>query len=184
MCRLVPPLILAALLGTTVNAFAQASAVKLKPGLWEHGFTMRSSSGQAEAALAQMQQAMASIPPEQRKMMEDMMAKQGVGIGPKGNSVKVCLTKEDVERDTPPQEPGCTQTSRRSGNVWQVSFQCKGPPPSSGEGQVTLQNPGAYSGNFTVRTTDKGKTETYQMSQNGKWLSADCGTIRPVPATR
>lgn len=185
MRRSLPPLICAALFGTHLAASAQGTAIRLKPGLWEHGFTMSSSSGQAEAAMKQMQQSMASLPPEQRKMMEDMMARQGVGIGPKGNTVKLCMTKEDVERDSPPQaQDGCTQTSQRSGNVWQVSFQCKGPPPSSGEGQVTLQTPGAYSGNFTIRTADKGRPEQYRMSQTGKWLSADCGNIRPMPTIR
>ena len=51
--------------------------------------------------MAQMQQQMASMTPEQRKMMQDMMGKQGVGIGaggPCGMSVKVCMTKEMVER--------------------------------------------------------------------------------------
>lgn len=175
------PLILAALLGTVLAASAQST--KLKPGLWEHGYTMASKSGQTESAMAQMQQSMASLPPAQRKMMEDMMAKQGVGIGPKGNTVKLCLSKEEAERDSPPPaQDGCTQKSQRSGNVWQVSFQCKGPPPSSGEGQVTLQNPGAYAGNFTIRTVNDGKPEQLQMSQTGKWLSADCGNLRPVTA--
>lgn len=175
-----PPLILMALFGSALAASAQGTQPKLKPGLWEHGFTVASQSGQMEAAMKQMQQSMASLPPQQRKMMEDMMAKQGVGIGPKGNTVKICLSKEEAERDSPPQQEGCTQTSRRSGNVWQVSFQCKGPPASSGEGQVTLHSAAAYSGNFTVRTVEQGKPEQFQMTQNGKWLSADCGNIRPI----
>lgn len=173
------PLMITALLGTALAASAQGT--RLNPGLWEHGYTMASKSGQMESAMAQMQQSMASLPPEQRKMMEEMMAKQGIGIGAKGNTIKLCLSKEEAERDSPPQpQDGCTQTSRRSGNVWQVSFQCKGPPPSSGEGQVTLQNPGAYSGNFTIRTVNEGKPEQLQMTQTGKWLSADCGKLKPI----
>ena len=176
------PLILAAFLVCPLAASGQP-ATKFRAGLWEHGFTMSSQSGQMEAAMKQMQQSMASMPPAQRKMMEDMMAKQGVGIGPGGNSVKVCLSKEDAERDSPPQQEGCTQTTRRSGNVWQVAFQCKGPPPSSGDGQLTLVSPTAYTGNFTIRTEHDGKPETLKMTQNGKWLGADCGNIRPVTAT-
>lgn len=177
------PLILTALLGTAMAASAQG--IKLKPGLWEHGYTMTSKSGQVGAAMAQMQQSMASLPPEQRKMMEEMMAKQGVGIGPKGNTIQLCLSKEEAERDSPPPpQDGCTQTSRRNGNVWQVAFQCKGPPPSSGEGQLTLQNPGAYTGSFTIRLVNEGKPEQLQMSQTGRWLSADCGKLKPMSAPR
>lgn len=182
MKRPFSPLLAAALLVAPVAA--QAQATKLRPGLWEHGYTMKSQSGQMEAAMKQMQQSMANLPPDQRKMMEDMMAKQGVGIGPGGNTVRVCLSKEDVERDQPPQQEGCTQTAKRNGNVWQVSFQCKGPPPSSGEGQVTLVSPTTYTGNFTLRTVNEGKPEQLQMGQNGKWLGADCGNIRPVPSGR
>ena len=177
------PLLAVAALAWPLVASAQTPP-KMRPGLWEHGFSMASQSGELEAAMKQMQQQMASLPPDQRKMMQDMMAKQGVGIGPGGNTVKLCLSKEDAERDSPPQQEGCTQTARRSGNVWQVAFQCKGPPPSSGEGQVTLVSPTAYSGNFTIRTVERGKPEQFQMSQTGKWLSADCGNIRPVLSGR
>ena len=175
--------LLAAALALPLAASAQSA--KLRPGLWEHGFTMKSQSGKMEAAMAQMQQSMASLPPEQRKMMEDMMARQGVGIGPAGNTVRLCLTPEEAERDSPPPpQEGCTQTSKRSGNVWQIAFQCKGPPPSSGEGQVTLLGPTAYGGNFTMRTVENGKPEQFQMTQSGKWLGSDCGKVRPIIAPR
>ncbi|MBL8303498.1 MAG: DUF3617 domain-containing protein [Ideonella sp.] len=173
----------AVLLSLPLAAWAQAQ--KLRPGLWEHGFSLKSQSGQMEAAMKQMQQSMASLPPDQRKMMEDMMARQGVGVGASGNTVRLCLTPEEAERDSPPPpQDGCTQTSKRSGNVWQVAFQCKGPPPSSGEGQVTLLGPTAYAGNFTMRTVQDGKPEQLQMTQTGKWLGADCGKVRPLAAPR
>jgi len=173
-------LLAAAALTLPAVAHAQGAAPKFRPGLWEHGYTMKSQSGQMEAAMKEMQASLAKMPPEQRKMMQDMMAKQGVGMGAGGNTVKVCLTKEEAERDMPPQQEGCDQKVKRSGNTWQVSFQCKGPPPSSGEGQMTLISPTAYTGNFTTVTQVEGKPERVQMSQTGKWLSADCGAIRPL----
>lgn len=174
-------LLAGAVLAWPLAASAQTARPSIRPGLWEHGFTMKSQSGQLESAMNQMKQTMANLPPAQRKMMEDMMARQGVGIGAGGNSVKVCVTPEEAARDEPPQTEGCSQTARRSGNVWQVSFQCKGPPPSSGEGQVTLLSPTAYSGEFDIRTEANGKPERFKMTQNGKWLGADCGNIRSVP---
>ncbi len=174
---------LSPLLGAALAASAQ-TPIQLKPGLWEHGIQVDPSTGKAGAAMAQMQEALASLPPAQRRAMEDMLARQGVGMGAQGTTVKVCLTPEDVARDHPPQEPGCTQTSRRSGNTWQVSFQCKGPPPSSGDGQLVLQSPQAYTGKFTVRTTEQGQGERLQMTQRGRWISADCGGVRPAGAPR
>ena len=162
-------------------AQAQAGGPKLSPGLWEHSFTMKSQSGKMEKAMKDMQQAMASMPPEQRRQMEAMMGKQGVAIGPQGNTVKVCLTKEDTERDQPPPaQQGCTQTSTRSGNVWSVSFKCPGPPPSSGDGSVTLQSPTAYTGIMNVVTDVRGKAEKVEMATTGKWVGANCGDIKPV----
>lgn len=156
-------------------------AQKMTPGLWEHTMSMKSESGKMEAAQKQMQQTMASLPPDQRKMMQDMMAAQGVGIGDKGHSVKICLTKEEAELDQLPKaEEGCTQTSKRTGNVWQIAFKCKGPPPSSGEGTATLQGPGAYTGSFNLLTDVDGKPERVQMTSTGKWLSASCGNVKPV----
>jgi len=159
---------------------ALAQSIQIKAGLWEHGYDMKSSDPRVEAAMKQMQQSMASLPPDQRKMMEDMMAKQGVGIGPKGNTVRVCMTQADVERGPSQPEPGCTQTSKRNGNAWSMSFQCKGPPPSSGEGQVTLLSPTAYQGQFDIRVVEDGKPMKMQMSQRGKWLGADCGNVKPI----
>jgi hypothetical protein len=161
-------------------ALAQAGP-KLNPGLWEHAFTVKTQGGKMEKAMKEMQQALASMPPEQRRQMEAMMAKQGMGIGPQGNTVKVCMTKEDVERDQPPPaQDGCTQTAKRSGNVWTISFRCPGPPPSTGDGTITIQGPTAYGGVINVTTEVQGKAERVEMSTSGKWLGANCGNIKPV----
>ncbi len=162
-------------------ALAQAAGPKMSPGLWEHSFAVKSADGKIEKAMKEMQQAMASMPPEQRRQMEAMMGKQGMSMGPQGNSVKVCMTKEDAERDRPPPaQDGCTQTATRSGNVWSISFRCPGPPPSSGDGSVTLQSPTSYSGVINVVTEVQGKTERVQMSSSGKWLGANCGSVKPL----
>jgi hypothetical protein len=158
---------------------ASAQTERLRPGLWQQSVTMKHGSGQAAAAMSQMKQQMAAMPPEQRRMIEKMMAEKGVGIGPSGNTVNICLTREDVERDAPPPQKDCTQNVRRSGNTWQISFQCKGNPPSSGEGFVRLLDPSAYEGEFTVSTVVDGKPERMQMTQQGKWLAADCGALKP-----
>lgn len=161
---------------------AQAQVQKMRPGLWEHGFTILNQGGQMAAAMAQMQQSMASLPPEQRKMMEQMMAQQGVSMGPKGNSVKVCVSKEEADLDRIPPQEGCTQKVERvNANTIKASFSCKGAagePPSTGDGTITFSSPTAYTGQFTVRTTVDKKPEQLSMSQTGKWLAADCGQFK------
>src|ERR1041384_6387653 len=79
---------------------AGAQPGKLQPGLWEQALTMKSASGQMESQMAQMQQQLASMPPDQRKMVEDMMAKQGVAMGGGGRNttIKMCISPEQAER--------------------------------------------------------------------------------------
>ncbi len=167
-------------------AAAAASAQNMKPGLWELTNKMSSSSGQMDQAMAQAQQAMAKMPPEQRKKMEEMLAKQGVALGatgPGGTSVKICMTKEMVERsEMPAQNQGDCKTtvSPRTGNTVKMAYTCSN-PPSSGEGEFTYASPEAYTSKVTSTTTVQGKPEKITMDASGKWLSADCGAIKPMP---
>ena len=112
------------------------------------------------------------------------MAQQGVSMGPSGNTVKVCISPEQADLDRIPAQEGCTQNVQRTGpNAVAMTFSCKGTqgqPPTTGEGTMTFQGPTAYTGNFKVKTTSNGKPEQIDMVQNGKWLAADCGAIKPV----
>lgn len=157
------------------------AAPAMRPGLWENTVSIKTQSGQMEKAMSEMEKQMASMPPEQRKMMEKMMASQGVSKSPQGNTIKTCISKEDAQEGyVPPSDGRCTQEIiRRSGNTMQVKFSCAGNPPSSGEGEYTFNN-NTYTGKMTVRTTTQGHTEVVQMNQSGKWLSDNCGTIKPV----
>jgi len=159
-----------------------AGAQTMKPGLWEINNKMR-ADGKMGQDMAKMQETMANMPPEQRKMMQDMMAKQGVAIGKGGPgtiAAKVCMTREMVERnEIPAEKDGCKQkASPRSGNTMKISFTCTN-PPSSGDGQITFVSPEAYTMNMTMNTVVEGKPQKVNMDAAGKWLSADCGAIKP-----
>ncbi len=162
----------------------QAQTQKLAPGLWENTTQMNISSaaGGTDEAMARMQKEMAAMPPEQRKMVQDMMAKQGVGMGAQPNSVRVCVSAEQAEKGTLPQDGRCTQDSlQRSGNTLRMKFSCQGPPPSSGEGEYTFSSNKAYSGRMKVVTSVKGQPASMNMEVSGRWISADCGTLKPRP---
>jgi hypothetical protein len=163
-----------------------ASAQDLKPGLWEISSAMKSASGEMEKAAAEMQAQMADLPPEQRAMMEGMMAKQGVKMGggaPGAMTVKTCLTPEMVARNEFPAQAGkCkTTTQPRTGNVLKMTFVCTD-PPSSGDGVYTFVSPEAFTSKTTVRTTTRGTAETLNMDAKGSWLGADCGGVKPISA--
>ena len=161
-----------------------AQAQNLKPGLWEVTHSMKSSSGEMEKAQAQAQQQMANMPPEQRKMMEKMMAEHGVKFGaggPGGMSARTCMTKEMVERNEMPTQRGDCKTTKqqRSGNTMHIAFTCTN-PPSNGEGQFTIVSPEAYTMTMVVNSSVNGKPETMNMNGSGKWLSSDCGNLKPM----
>lgn len=167
-------------------SLAHAQPQKMRPGLWEHSVVMKSQSGQMEAAMAQMQKSMASMTPAQRKQMEQMLAQQGVAMGPNGNTntVKVCISPEQADLDRIPPQEGCTQNVQRTGpNAVAMTFSCKGvqgQPPTTGEGTMTFSGPTAYTGQFKVKTTANGKPDQLDMAQTGKWLAADCGALKPA----
>jgi hypothetical protein len=159
-----------------------ASAQSMKPGLWEHSFTMKSGSGQTEKAMADLQKQMAAMPPDQRKQMEQMIAKNGMGMGSGANSIKVCITPEDAARmDLPQKDGNCKQEiTQRSASSIKFKFACAGTPPSTGEGEATFTGPTAYTSRVVVNTVAQGKPERMESSSTGKWLAADCGAIKPV----
>ena len=171
-------LCVAALALTVLGVGAQTQA----PGLWEHTMNMKSKGGEMEQAMAEMQKQMAAMSPDQRKQMEQMVSGRGVSMGSKGTTVKVCISKEQAARPAEPKlADGCTQqVDRRSGNTIKFKFECSKPEPSSGDGEVTFQSNKAYTGKSMVTTQAKGHAgQQMSMEMSGKWLSADCGDIKP-----
>ncbi len=179
------PVIAALLLATSAG---YASAQNMKPGLWEITTKMQDESGEMTTAMANAQKQMESLPPEQRKMMQDMMAKRGIQMGTSsggGMAIKICMTQEMVDHNQVASHQGsntqndCTNTnSPRSGNTMQFSYVCT-KPPSSGEGRVTFTSPEAYSMKMTTTRTVKGQPHKMDMQTDGHWLGGDCGTIKP-----
>lgn len=169
-----------------LSACSLASAQSMRPGLWETAFTMKSQSGQMEQGMARAQQEMANLPPEQRKMIEQMMAQKGVSMGGPGgmgaSSIRVCMSKEQAERlDMPQRDSRCSQEIvQRSASGMKIRFNCAGDPPTSGEGEISFLSPTAYSGRMVVNTQIQGKPERMTMDQTGKWLGEDCGALKPV----
>ncbi len=177
--------------GLLALASLGASAQNQKPGLWE--ITSKMAGGGADSekiakAQAQMQAQMAAMSPEQRKMVEGAMAKNGVQMGAGGPgggmTMKVCLTEEMVKRGQmstgQAAQHGCTSTlSPRVGNTMKMSFTCT-QPPSSGEGQFTFTSPDAYTMQMTTRSTRGGTEHQMSMQATGRWLSADCGSVKPI----
>ena len=194
---------------SSMSLNAHALKVDMKPGLWEHTFKLDNSSmgaitgaqqEQMTAAMEGMKKQMANLPPEQRKMMEDMMAKQGIkvtdqgidmgaqglSISKDGTKVKACITQAEIDRGEMPQaDENCEQKiTQVSPKHFKATYVCKGEHASQGEGEIVFQNDKAYTGNMKMVTQINGKPQTIQGDQSGKWLSSDCGAIKPATQTK
>jgi hypothetical protein len=176
-------LLAAALAGAAFSASAQT----MKPGLWE--ISNKMNSPQMDQAMAEMQKQLAAMPPDQRKQMEAMMAQRGVqmvqpGAGG-GMSVRMCMTKEMIERnEVPMHQSDCKVTSQqKSGNTTKMAFSCTN-PPTTGQGEYSMSSPEAYSSKMTMRTVVAGKPETVSMDSAGRWVGADCGSVKPLTAPK
>jgi len=161
-----------------------APAQTRAPGLWEHSVTMKSDDGAIDGAMAEMQKQMAAMTPEQRKQMEAAMAGRGIKMGATGGgSIKVCVTPEEAAK-TPEMRASagqCTQKNmQRSGNTIKFKYECT-QPPSAGEGEMTFVSDKAYSGKTVMSSLDASKPQQMTMEMQGKWLSADCGDVKPRP---
>lgn len=168
------------LVGAT-SSFAQS----IQPGLWEINHKI-GGNPQMDQAMAQMQKQLTAMPPAQRKQMEAMLGQQGVSMpspaADGGMAMKVCITPEMAARqDMPSQTEGeCTTTiTSRSTSTMNMKFVCKN-PPSSGEGTYTFNGDKAYSVKMVIHTTNKDMPASMTMDGQGKWLSADCGAVKPI----
>ncbi|MGM9480516.1 DUF3617 domain-containing protein [Roseateles sp. NT4] len=163
-------------------AAGAAHAQNMKPGLWEFKQTPQLDPAR-QAQMAQAQKAMESMPPEQRQMMEKMMASRGVNVSMSGGAItiKTCVTKEQAERNMAPvhQQGNCSQDVKRSGNTIQTHFVCTD-PASEGDATVTLRGNEGFTNDVTMRHQRQGKTETTRVSGEGRWLGADCGDVKPM----
>jgi hypothetical protein len=197
-------LLAGAIISVSLSLNAQAVHVDMKPGLWENTFKLNETSLTAEQieqkekmmkAMEQMKTQLANMPPEQRKMMEQMMEKQGIKMGDQGldmglqnvqiskdgTVVKSCITQADIDRgEMPKTQENCEQNTKQvSATVIKTSFTCSGPHPTHGEGEITFQSNKAYTGTMSVTTEMNKKSQTITGSQSGKWLSSDCGNVKP-----
>jgi hypothetical protein len=168
MRKLTVPLLICSLL--TAPAWA---AGQMKQGLWE--MTVKSDA----------MKNMPKISPEQIEQMRKM----GIEVPQMrdgGIITKVCVSKQMADSDRLPgldnKDMGCqSKNMQRDGGSYSVDIVCDG-SMMKGEGKAK----GTFSGNESFNSTYDfkgsvhGQPVTQHAEQSGKWLSADCGNVKPV----
>lgn len=149
------------------------AAGNIKPGLWE--MTMQS----------EMMKNMPKMSPEQIQQMRKM----GVDVTQlqSGTIVnKICITKEMAERDEVSQmnakETGCElKNMQRSGTTHTMDMVCNG-PAMKGKGTIktVYASDQSFSTSSTFKGTVSGRPVDDRHDSSGKWLGANCGSIKPM----
>lgn len=153
-------------------------AQMLQPGLWELTTSNMQVDGKPLPDMEFMLGQLKNLPPEQRAMMEGVLAKQGITVAGKG--VRSCLTPEQVKTDDIPlQDPqsGCTQRiTDRNGKTWNFEFSC---PKASGTGQAQFLSDREFLTKVQGTFNASGVQQQGSMNTRAVWLGADCGTVKP-----
>ena len=168
--------VLSAMISFTLIAISASGQVApIKPGLWQIQME-RETNGQKGP---EMSERLKNVPPELRAQVEASLKKRG--IEGSGNTVKVCQTREmlDQSKFVNPL-PDCKTTySSRTNSSWKSHTSCS-------QNHLEIDSEMTFSGSesYSVKTTSTiqsgGQTKTTHMTRTGKWLSADCGDIKPL----
>jgi hypothetical protein len=165
-----------------------AAGFGLKPGLWETQVTKqvvdgKDTTAQLNGATAQMQKMMANMSPEQRAKMEAMFKSNGASLEP-GGGVRLCISPEMANRDTPWVDPkGRCQPAKvsRSGNQATFEVNCaSNGTTTTGKGVSTISGDSVSSVMDMTTTKSGGDTRVIHMETAMKFLGADCGDVKPL----
>lgn len=173
-------LLITALLATAASATAFAEP-PMKPGLWEVRAVKQVMDGedmaaQMAASQKQMQEMLASMPPAQRKQMEQSMGGQAM---PSNNTQRICISAEMAANDKPvmPAESRCEPSKvQRSGNKTSFELNCA---DMKGKGE-SISSGDTITSKMDMVMTDARGRHTMQSETQMKYLGSDCKGIKPA----
>ncbi len=178
-CFALSALMFASALSTPGFAAPAQPAAPIKTGLWQVQ-SEREMNGQK---MPDASERMKNMSPEKRAQFEAMMKQRGVAAGAAG-AVQVCYTREMLER-TPwaDQQTGCKVSfSHRDATSWKWHATCQQFATES-DGEVVFQSRESYTVKVASVSKMGGKVRNSRTTMTGKWLSADCGAVKPLEPT-
>jgi hypothetical protein len=142
-------------------------------------------AGHGKAGLWEINTQM-SMPNMASMMSPDQMARmQAMGVHmPTTNSAttQYCRTAAQVAQDSPPPTRAgreCTMGNTKIlGQTYSADMTCTGRMQGTGHYSVTFDSDEHFSGSTSFTGTANGHPANMSNSFEGKWLSADCGTVK------
>lgn len=155
---------------TLVAISASGQVLPIKPGLWQVQ-REQDTNGQKSPDMSEM---LKSMPPERRAQLEAAMKQRGIGV-------KVCHTREMLDTSKSANSlPDCKTTySSRTNGSWKSHTSCAKDHVEI-DSEMMISGPESYTVKSTSTFQSEGETNTTHMTMTGKWLSADCGDIKPL----
>lgn len=175
------PVVALLVLALPVSGTAAPSRA-VQPGLWEIKVSSETvDSEPARRKYEALKKSWQNLKPEERKKVEAAVPRPGVPIV---QTHRVCITAEQareglafsgVEED----EDCRTEYGEPKGGRIPAKMTCK-EQAVSGVGEVVLAGPKGWSTNMrtTMRTQGEPPTESVMRTES-RWLSSDCGSVKP-----
>ena len=160
--------------GVTTVLMAQAPALDVRLGLWEN--TIVTNMGMAAPPVDT-----SKMPPDQAAKIAEAM--KGM-MGDRTMVEKNCLTKEDLAKDSfmmpEDSKQKCTRTiTTNTRSTFAATITCTGERDTRGEINVeSLAGGTAYKSTMKMAATGRGRTMNMTMTMTGKYLGADCGSVK------
>lgn len=151
-------------------------ALMLKPGLWKTEMKI-TQDGKEFDPMSKLKEAMKDMPAERRKQMMRAMEQSGVSVKKPGET-RLCYTKEMIEnaRFGVHEDKNCrTETSKKSKDKIVSKFSCE--DGSKGTMVMKIKNKKAYTGQMEMTDAQGKKSE---LKYEARFVSADCGSVKPV----
>jgi hypothetical protein len=163
-----------------------------KPGLWETTVTLDITGMPPMPAMPQLTpDQLAKLPPEARQRLEAMMAGRGGGGSPRTITSKSCVSKESIEKGMAfanSNQANCTRkiVSSSSSKI-EMHMECameKTDMKTVSDFTVERVDSEHVKAGGITKTTGGPNNRTMESKMNvtSKWLSADCGDLKPGEA--
>jgi Protein of unknown function (DUF3617) len=163
----------------SLAAYAVPITLKLRPGLWE-----MTSQGENSGALPIPAEVLANLPPDRRAKMEAALAASRARAA-KPHVSRQCITAESLQRGIDLDEKRGNDCQEKvvssSSSEMDVQIECKGPRlASSGNWHFTATGVERLTGTINMKVSDGAQNNmTMRRVIEGKWLAADCGSVKP-----